>query len=441
MITEICRDNLASIHNPDFQAYATIYLDIYDNFIEQIKSTGIEIDPHDYTLEADKKIKRLVHKGAQLRNDGKSLYFNQISPACLACQKGIGSATYFISLNCHRNCFYCFNPNQENYAYFTNHERDVCAELESHAKKGQKLKHIALTGGEPLLHEKETIDFFQTARSLYPSVYTRLYTCGDTADDQTLKALAETGLDEARFSIRMHDLEKGHRQVFDRLALAKRYIPFVMVEMPVLPGSPEEMKEVLCELDRLEIFSINLLEFCYPFTSTEIFKQRTYKVKTPPYKVLYNYWYAGGLPVARSELECLDLVEFAIEEGLQIGVHYCSLENKHTGQIYQQNNGQPIPKTAYFSQKDYFLKSAKVFGDDIPRAMKVFDKLNYDRYTHNREHNFLEFHVGKILKLQHAEMEVGVSTSVIENRESERVVRELKVDITTPNSFDLTRDL
>ncbi|MBE0409589.1 MAG: radical SAM protein, partial [Anaerolineales bacterium] len=205
MITEIRRDNLTSIRNSDFQAYANIYLDIYDNFIDQIEGTGIELDPHDYTQEAGEKIKQLVHKGAQLRNDGKSLFINAISPSCIACQKGVGSATYFISLNCHRKCFYCFNPNQENYAYFTNHERDVCAELEAQSKDGEKLKHIALTGGEPLLHEQETIAFFQTAKQHFPLAYTRLYTCGDTATEETLQALAGVGLDEIRFSIRMHD--------------------------------------------------------------------------------------------------------------------------------------------------------------------------------------------------------------------------------------------
>ncbi|MBE0410870.1 MAG: radical SAM protein, partial [Anaerolineales bacterium] len=234
---------------------------------------------------------------------------------------------------------------------------------------------------------------------------------------------------------------KGHRHVFDRLALAKQYIPYVMVEMPVLPGTFNEMKAILLELERLEIFSINLLEFCYPFTNTEIFKQRGFKVKNPPHQVLYNYWYAGGLPISRSELECLDLMKFSIDEGLKIGVHYCSLENKHSGQIYQQNYKQPVPETSYFSHKDYLLKSAKVFGQDIPAAVETFKAKNYQRYSLNQEHNFLEFHVGRIKLLYDTNTEIGISSSVIEDRDGEKVIRELKVDLTTPADFDLSSDV
>jgi uncharacterized protein len=441
MITEIRRNNLQSIKNPTFQAYANIYVGIYDNFIEQVSKDGIEIEPSDVTGKAASHLESLEHKGARLRNDNKSLYINNISPACLACQKGVGSATFFISLNCHRSCFYCFNSNQQNYAHFIDNERDVIGELETYHKEGKKLDQIALTGGEPLLHVEEALAFFKTAKKLFPNAYTRLYTCGDITSHHNLEALKQAGLDEIRFSIRIHDLEKGQRQVFDRIAIAKQYIPFVMVEMPVLPGTFEIMKDVLRELDRLEIFSINLLEFCYPFVNTEIFNKRNYKIKTPPYRVLYNYWYAGGLPIAGSELDCLDLIEFALEEGLKIGVHYCSLENKHSGQIYQQNYGEPIPRTAYLSQKDYFLKSAKVFGDDIPTALAKFHQRKYDRYNLNQEHSFLEFHIGKIKLLEQLDIEIGISTSVVENRNGEKVVRELKVDLTTPKIFDLSADL
>jgi pyruvate formate-lyase activating enzyme-like uncharacterized protein len=108
-----------------------------------------------------------------------------------------------------------------------------------------------------------------------------------------------------------------------------------MVEIPVLPGTLDEMKAVLTELDRLEIFGINLLEFCFPYNNVGIFRQRGYKIKARPYRVLYNYVYGGGLSVAGSEDVCLDLVDCAMDAGLTLGVHYCSLENKHTGQIYQ----------------------------------------------------------------------------------------------------------
>jgi hypothetical protein len=263
-----------------------------------------------------------------------------------------------------------------------------------------------LTGGEPLLYKEQTTAFFNFARSHFPKTYRRLYTSGDQADAQTLQTLAETGLDEIRFSIRMHDLEKGHRHTFDRIALAKQYIPHVMVEMPVLPETFEVMKDVLRELDRLGIDSINLLEFCFPLNNAEA-------------------------------LECLDLLEFALDEGFQMGLHYCSLENKHTGQLYQQNHGQPLEKIMFFSHKDYFLKTAKVFGGDVPLAVESFKKLGYHDYQYNQEHDYLEFHVRQIRNLRKLDIEVGLSSMVVETRGTEKYYREVTIDLTTPQSFDL----
>ena len=41
MLQEITRDSLAEIRNPLFREYAEMYLDIYDNFIEQVEAFGV----------------------------------------------------------------------------------------------------------------------------------------------------------------------------------------------------------------------------------------------------------------------------------------------------------------------------------------------------------------------------------------------------------------
>jgi pyruvate formate-lyase activating enzyme-like uncharacterized protein len=344
-------------------------------------------------------------------------------------------------LRCHRDCFYCFNPNQENYEYYRWHTCDTLAELDELRRTNPRMRHLALTGGEPLLYKNETYRFFEHAHVLYPNAHTRLYTSGDHIDRATLESLQKSDLKEIRFSIRMHDLAKGHRNTLDNIALAREYIPNVMVEMPILPNTLEEMKDVLRELDRLGIFGINLLEFCFPLNNVEAYREKNYKIKAHPFRVSYDYWYAGGLPIAESETVCLDLMDFALEAGLKLGVHYCSLENKHTGQIYKQNSGHKLPKRMYFSQKDYFLKTAKVFGEDIPAVKQVFDKAGYRDYTISEQHNSLEFHVNQISSLKKMDIDVGISTQVIETRENEPVLRELKVDVTTPQTFRLSKDI
>jgi uncharacterized protein len=441
MIIDIDRQTLTEVNNAQFAAYAATYVQIYDTFVEQVRAGGLEIDAADYTPAVAQRRSRLQQKGAVFGNEGKSIYVNAISPACVACRKGTGSATFFISLQCHRDCYYCFNPNQQDYAYFSQHQRDAVGELARIHAAGQKISHLALTGGEPLLHPDEVVGFYRFAREKYPHAHQRLYTCGDYAKPPVLDALRDAGLDEIRFSIRMHDLAKGHRYVFERMAQARERIPQVMVEMPVLPGSLEIMQEVLLELDRLGIHSINLLEFCFPFVNAAAFQERGFKLTSRPYQVLYNYWYAGGLPIAGSELICLDLLEFALDRRLKLGVHYCSLENKHTGQMYQQNHGRAIPATHTFSERDYFLKSAKVFGADIAPVKRRFHQTGYRAYSENQEHDFLEFHVSKIPSLARLDVEIGLSTCVMEMRPDGEYLRELKLDLTYPRAFDPAQDV
>lgn len=441
MIREINRRTLAEIQNIAFSNYASRYIDVYDDFMKQVEGTGLEISQDDHLDQVAALYSRLEEKGAILRNDGKSIYINHISPACVACRESIGSATFFISLQCNRDCYFCFNPNQENYKYFTNNKRNLTEELDQIHASGQQIHYLALTGGEPLLHLDESVAFFHKAKENFPEAHSRLYTCGDFIDNDTLQQLKNADLEEIRFSIRLHDCEDDQQATLSKITQAMDYIPSVIVEMPVLPDTLDRMKELIIELDRIGILSINLLEFCFPFRNARTFRDKDYKIKNPPYRVLYNYWYAGGLPIARSELECLELLNFTIDEDLDIGVHYCSLENKHTGQIYQQNLGKIVSSRAYFSEKDFFYKSAKVFGDDVKRVLKRFNSLGKYECFIDTDHKYLEFHVNKIPLLQEMNLEVGISSAVIEQREGGEHLRELKVDLVYPETFQLEIDV
>ena len=154
MIVDISKDNLSKIQNPVFSEYASIYLDIYSDFLQQMKSSGIQVDDQDHEQETIDISARLQEKGAEFRNDGRSIFINAISPACVACKKGIGSATFFVSLKCHRNCYFCFNPNQVDYEHFQHEKRNLVEELAKIRVAGHRLNHLAITGGEPLLHKQ-----------------------------------------------------------------------------------------------------------------------------------------------------------------------------------------------------------------------------------------------------------------------------------------------
>lgn len=318
-------------------------------------------------------------------NCGKSLRGGNgwISQGCLACRTGEKTVTFFISLKCPKNCYFCFNPNQEDYELYRRTCRDAVGELEQVHTAGVALDCIALTGGEPLLHFDETLAFFKRAHELYPGVHTRLYTSGFGLDEADMDALQESGLQEIRFSIKLEDSKTERRAVEELMRVAVDHLPDVMVEMPVIPGTLDEMKELLDKLAAWGLKGINLLEFCFPLNNGEAFKERGFSLRKQPFDVLYNYWYGGGIPVAGSEAEALELLRYADERGLDIGVHYCSSDNKNTGQLYQQNSVLPRVQTttrrylAYrFDRCDHFIKCAKAFGKDVARVEQALEALS-----------------------------------------------------------------
>lgn len=463
MIEKVVAGNLNDIVNPVFRSYAARYVDIEQRFRESVSSQGLpfgqigdRVSPEEARRTGRAGCMRegapvlpeglaaYRGRGLVIANDGKSYFANWQSEACANCRLGLNAKTFLFSTQCPRRCFFCFNPNQIEHSRSAGFMHDAVKELEEFHGRGRECTHLALTGGEPLIHAEETVRFFQRARELYPEAHTRLYTSGAFLDEPLMRRLGDAGLREIRFSIKTEDepaAMEGTLAVIDR---SKSYVPDVMVEMPVVPGELELMKRLLVRLDGLGVAGINLLELGYPFANAEAFARRGLGIKPDPLRVLYNYQYAGGLPVAGSEEACLLLLEFALDEGLRLGVHYCSMENKFSGQVYQQN----APHTKRFppcvmSQKDHFLKSALAFGDDAACAAKLFRDGGASGARRREEVDALEFSPDCIALLagEFPDMEVALSYSVVELREGSWVQREVRIDRTTPGKFDLDSDV
>ncbi len=445
------------VNNPALKRYLEAYAEREADFLANVAEFGLEFEerePGPSPAEAYRDgvcacsgaracfaADPAAH-GINVENDGKSFWRSWISPACLTCRKGLGTATFLISTQCPRDCWFCFNPNQVDCERLKHETNDVTAELESHHAQGARYEDLALTGGEPLLHKDEVIRFYARARELYPGAYTRLYTSGSFLDEEMLGRLQSVGLDEIRFSIKTDDSPAQQDVTFGRIEAARAFIPHVMVEMPVMPDGVEDMKPLLRRLDALGADGINLLELCFPLHNAAEFVRRGYRLKRPPMRVLYDYWYAGGLPIAGSEEACLELVEFAAQEHLHLGVHYCSLENKYTGQIYLQNMGFRGDGIRAASAKDYFIKSAKAFGTDAVKVRTFLAGWGVPMQE-SPEGDYVEFPVTAIARLRGLvpDMELGIGFYAAEYDESGAgCLKELDVRVTTPVDFDLKRD-
>jgi len=280
-------------------------------------------------------------------------------------------------------------------------------------------------------------------QQLYPESYTRLYTSGAFFDAATAEALAQAGLDEIRFSVKTEDSKADLDETFERIRLARATLPFVVVEMPVMPDELEVMQQLLVRLDQANIDGINLLELGFPFNNAEEFAKRGYKLKPKLFRTLYNYTYAAGLPIAGSEEACLKLLGFALDRELKLGVHYCSLENKYSSQVYLQNIGyKDAFKSCDFSKRDYFLKSAKAFGIDANRIERFLSKRGLKDFR-REDNSLVEFSPTYINRLRKdfPNIQLGLSYYIVEGEGRNVSLRELRLDLTTPKTFDLSLDL
>lgn len=59
-----------------------------------------------------------------------------------------------------------------------------------------------------------------------------------------------------------------------------------------------------------------------------------------------------------------------------MGMHYCSLENKNTAQIFSQNHAGSLDMAPYrFSQRDFFYKVLRVFGADAAHVAEELERI------------------------------------------------------------------
>jgi pyruvate formate-lyase activating enzyme-like uncharacterized protein len=425
----VCPDfKVFIIMNEKLRQHAERYRNMYKQFKEAVVAEGLEFaeDSSDRLHELKKEC---IQSGALARNACKSYLLNHFSKACEDCRKGYSSSTFILTLDCNRDCFFCSNRNQENYEESLGKTFDIEEEYDSYIKNGVKLASVAVTGGEPLLHPDKCLSFYKKVKKTNKKTHTRLYTNGDLLDEKLLKELGKY-LDEIRISAKDEEGVYDLSYLREKLMLCKKYIKEVTVEMPVLPGSFDEMAALLNMLEEVGIFSINMLEFLFPWQNSEDYQRSGYKIKNRPYKVLYKYNYAGGLPVEGSEETALRLLKYAADRSFKLGVHYCSLENKLTSQIFQQNALTKLSPLEVMDEEDFFIKSAKTFGDDALKVKRILDENNVCYYTFDESNEYIEFRTSDIELLKGSDVgEIGVSYFVTENSGTNKILREIDIEI------------
>ncbi|NJO90757.1 MAG: radical SAM protein, partial [Chloroflexia bacterium] len=261
---------------------------------------------------------------------GTKPYYRHISKGCNLCGQGLWSCL-FITGKCNASCFYCPAsqvvdevPTSQGLSFPT---AASYAEYVSYFK----YKGVSFSGGEPLLFAHRVIEYLREVRiKCSPDIYTWLYTNGIVATEAIFKRLAEFHLNEVRFDIGA----TGYN--LDKIKYAKGFIPNITIEIPAVPEEKERIKALLPEMIKAGVSNLNLHQL--RLTSYNVGKLS---------KRDYTYIPAEKPIVLESELTALEIINYAHEQNLEIGINYCSFffKNRFQAVGYRKMiaNGLGIP--------------------------------------------------------------------------------------------------
>ncbi|WP_321373704.1 radical SAM protein [uncultured Draconibacterium sp.] len=262
--------------------------------------------------EAQEKKVALLEKAENILFKSTKPYYKQISNGCKLCGLGQWSCL-FITGKCNAACFYCPAPQQEDHLPTTQNlsfaNPAAFAEYVNHFQ----FKGVSFSGGEPLLQFDRTLDYLkQVRRKCNPETYVWMYTNGILAETQKFRKLAAAGINEVRFDIGATAFR------LDKIAAAKGIVPVITIEIPAVPEELERLKKLLPEMVKAGVSNLNLHQL----------RLTQHNVKQLS-KHNYNYIHAEQPVVLESELAALELIAYAHDHSIDIGINYCSFHFKN----------------------------------------------------------------------------------------------------------------
>ncbi|HSH19209.1 MAG TPA: radical SAM protein [Draconibacterium sp.] len=234
-------------------------------------------------------------------------YHQQISKGCQMCGSGKWSCL-FITGKCNAGCFYCPAPQDTDSAPTSQNLHFDTPEAYAEYINYFNFKGVSFSGGEPLLFFDRTLQYLKAIRkNCPPEIYIWMYTNGILADEEKFRLLASEGLNEVRFDI-------GATQFsLNKIAFAKGIIPNITIEIPAVPEEKEKLKQLLPEMIKAGVTNLNLHQL------------RLTKHNAPKLlKHNYTYIHAEQPVVLESELAAFEIVNYARDNNLKIGINYCS---------------------------------------------------------------------------------------------------------------------
>lgn len=260
------------------------------------------------------------------------IHIGNLSPGCLICGQGYWSCIFINGL-CTANCFYCTQNRKIKKeslpladVIFDN-ATDYVDFLEKFNFRG-----VGFSGGESLLVFDKLLAYIKKIKERFnKSIYVWIYTNGDLVNRDKLKKLKDAGLDEIRFNI------SARKYKLHCLESAINIIKTVTVEIPCVP---EDYKIVKSSLRRIKEIGVDYLNIHQLVTTRYNYKNYI--------KRNYTFLHQSNLPILESEMSALKLMNFAIDNKINLPINYCSNIFKERFQVKGKRE-----RKAYLIKEDF----------------------------------------------------------------------------------------
>lgn len=230
----------------------------------------------------------------------------KLPKGCEICLRG-GKLVLFITGLCEGKCYYCplsIDKKGKDVIYadevLVKNELEIILEAKAINAEG-----TGITGGDPLLKLNRTLKYIKLLKDYFgKNHHIHLYTNGIYASKDVLIELKNKGLDEIRFHT--FKIIKG---IENALSIGIS----TGVEIPAIPNSENEIKNLILNLEKLKIDFLNINQLEFTPTNALQLKERGFEYEKS---------------MRESEELALRIIEWAKNQGIELNIHYCSTIKK-----------------------------------------------------------------------------------------------------------------
>ncbi|HLC88998.1 MAG TPA: radical SAM protein [Candidatus Nanoarchaeia archaeon] len=251
-------------------------------------------------------------------------YHQRLLPkGCQYCVQG-QKLVLFVTGICPRNCIFCpvsDQKYQQDVIYANERKVSSVRDILDEAKL-MDAKGAGITGGDPLAKLERTVEYIKSLKKEFgPAFHVHLYTSLNLVSKQNLLLLSSAGLDEIRFHLDLDD-----RKLWRKLGLALDYGWDVGIEVPLVPGKEEGLKQLIdfiaktnnqAETNQIKFLNLNELETA----DTEHYKL---SLET---KSQLSYAVKGSLELG------LELLDYIQTKNYPLNAHLCTAKLKDKIQL------------------------------------------------------------------------------------------------------------